>query len=90
MVQIFPAFRDLKCLDFLVLENPDMPMDGILMVTLVQLLSEPMVDGYLFKICWFIFLSSSALTPEAKLCAPSPDPTDDGYLWERPTTVVLS
>jgi hypothetical protein len=80
----------LKCLDFLVLENPDMPMAGIPMVTLVQLLSDPTADGYLFKICRFRFLSSSALTPEAKLCAPSPDPTDDGYLWEHPTAVVLS
>jgi len=67
-----------------------MPMAGILMVTPVQLLSYPMVDGYLFKICRFKFLSSSALTPEAKLCAPSPDPMDDGYLLEHPTATVLS
>ena len=44
-VQIFLAFRDLKCLDFLVLENPDMSMARIPMVTLVQLLSNLMADG---------------------------------------------
>jgi hypothetical protein len=44
-VQIFPAFRDLKCLDFLVLENPDMPMAGLPMVTLGQLRTDPTADG---------------------------------------------
>jgi hypothetical protein len=44
-VQIFPTFRDLKCLDFLVLENPDMPMAGLPMVTLGQLRSDPTADG---------------------------------------------
>ena len=56
----------------------------------MQLLSDPTVDGYLFKICRLKFISSSALTPEAKLCVPSPDPTDDGYLLEHPIATVLS
>jgi len=37
-------FRDLKCFDFLVLENPDMSMARIPMVTLEQLRSNLMAD----------------------------------------------
>jgi hypothetical protein len=48
--QIFPAFRDLRCLDFLALENPDLTMAAIPMVTLVQLLLDLTTDGYLLKI----------------------------------------
>jgi hypothetical protein len=50
MIQIFSAFRDLKCLDFLVLVTPDMPMAEVPMVNLVQLLSNLMTDGYLLNI----------------------------------------
>jgi hypothetical protein len=45
MVEILSLFRDLRCLDFLVLENSDFPMTISRWLRLMQLLSNPTTDG---------------------------------------------